>query len=141
MRRLMFTPPRRRRVSLTLKSADRSARQPGDLVPVSPGPGCRGDVRLLEDLLAGWQPDPHRYMFRATSTRFSRGMSTAGDPCIRSALPLLVLWIGANDHHGPGGDHLAGFRNGPFTECSDFSTDFLRAGCRPYFSRYVIDPG
>src|SRR3954454_8121038 len=37
---------------------------------------------------------------RLISTRFSRGMSTP-DGRAMSALPLLVSWIGADDHHAP----------------------------------------
>src|SRR5512137_1178366 len=37
---------------------------------------------------------------RATSTRFSRGMSTPAIRAIASALPLLVLGVLADDHHG-----------------------------------------
>src|SRR5438552_12185986 len=36
----------------------------------------------------------------ATSTRFSRGMSTPAIRAMTSALPLLVLGVGADDHHG-----------------------------------------
>src|SRR3954454_19041447 len=44
----------------------------------------------------------------ATSTRFSRGMSMPAMRAIRSALPLLVLGVRANDHHGPvPTDHFA----------------------------------
>src|SRR6187200_422368 len=37
---------------------------------------------------------------RAISTRFSRGMSMPAIRAIASALPLLVLGVFANDHHG-----------------------------------------
>src|SRR4051795_3418612 len=44
----------------------------------------------------------------ATSTRFSRGMSMPAMRAIRSALPLLVLGVRADDHHGPvPADHFA----------------------------------
>src|ERR1035437_8062896 len=76
---------------------------------------------------------------RATSTRFSRGMSTPAIRAIRSALPLLVLWIGANDHHGPvAADHLAVVATGLHRGADFQQTSFaLGAG---YFSRYVIRP-
>src|SRR5664279_1438945 len=65
---------------------------------------------------------------RATSTRFSRGMSTPAIRAIRSALPLLVLWIGANDHHGPvAADHFAVVATG-LHRGSDFQRSSF-AGC------------
>src|SRR5450759_1013542 len=76
---------------------------------------------------------------RATSTRFSRGMSMPAIRAIRSALPLLVLWIGANDHPGPvAADHLAVVATGLHRGADFQQTSFaLGAG---YFSRYVIRP-
>src|SRR5664279_6608699 len=76
---------------------------------------------------------------RATSTRFSRGMSTPEIRAIRSALPLLVLWIGADDHHGPvAADHLAVVATG-LHRGSDFQRTSFALGAG-YFSRYVIRP-
>src|SRR5690348_2368038 len=46
------------------------------------------------------RPIPKMYV-RATSTRFSRGMSTpAMRAIVRLPLPLLVLRVRADDHHG-----------------------------------------
>src|SRR6202142_1157145 len=66
-------------------------------------------------------------------------MSTPEIRAIRSALPLLVLWIGADDHHGPvAADHLAVVATG-LHRGSDFQRSSFALGAG-YFSRYVIRP-
>src|SRR2546427_12542406 len=76
----------------------------------------------------------------ATSTRFSRGMSTPAIRAMTSALPLLVLGVGADDHHGAvTADDLA-----VVAACLDRGSDFQRflgvVSCARYFRRYVIRP-
>src|SRR5918993_6086653 len=52
-------------------------------------------------------PMPKMYV-RATSIRFSRGMSSPAIRAISLPLPLLVLRVGADDHHGAvTADHFA----------------------------------
>src|SRR5690242_4538215 len=71
---------------------------------------------------------------RATSTRFSRGMSTPAIRAIASALPLLVLGVLANDHHGAmAPDDLA-----VVATRLDGRSDLH--GFLDYFSRYVMRP-
>ena len=60
----------------------------------------RVDVRLREDLLAGGQPDPEDVGQGDLDALFT-GDIDAGDTCHRLPLPLLVLRVGADDHHGP----------------------------------------
>src|SRR5512143_2132526 len=72
---------------------------------------------------------------RATSTRFSRGMSTPAMRAIASALPLLVLGVGADHHHGAvAPDDLA-----VVATRLDGRSD-LHQFLDRYLSRYVIRP-
>src|SRR3954447_6299387 len=71
---------------------------------------------------------------RATSMRFSRGMSMPAIRAIASALPLLVLGVLADDHHGAvAPDDLA-----VVAPRLDGRSDLHRF--LDYFKRYVIRP-
>jgi len=77
-------------------------------------------ARIFLDVV---RPMPKMYV-RLISTRFSRGMSTP-DRRAMSALPLLVSWIGADDHHAPvATDDLALLTDG-FDARSNFHDCFL----------------
>ena len=62
-------------------------------------PGVRVDVGLGEDLLAGGQTDPEDVGEGDLDALLARDVD-ACDSCHRLPLPLLVLGIGADDHHG-----------------------------------------
>src|SRR4051794_1143802 len=118
--------------------------------------GVGVDVRLGQDLLGGGQADPED-VSEGDLDPLLAGNVDAGDACHRSALPLLVLGVGADDHHGAvATDDLA-----VVAARLDGSSDFQRildscssTGCRSflaalgrspaafaaYFRRYVIRP-
>jgi hypothetical protein len=62
-------------------------------------PRVRVDVRLRQDLLAGRQTDPED-VGEGDLHPLLAGDVDAGDTCHRLPLPLLVLRVGADDHHG-----------------------------------------
>ena len=71
--------------------------------------GVAIDACLDEDLLGGWQADAIDVGERDLHPLLPRD-GDAGDACHRSALPLplLVLGVGADDHHGAvATDHFA----------------------------------
>ena len=61
--------------------------------------GVRVDVRLGQDLLARGQAEAIDVGKGDFDALLARNVD-AGDPCHRLPLPLLVLRIGADDHHG-----------------------------------------
>src|SRR6476661_6741070 len=62
-------------------------------------PGVRIDVRLRQDLLRRGQPDPEDVREGDLDALLARDVD-AGNACHRLPLPLLVLRVGADDHHG-----------------------------------------
>jgi hypothetical protein len=64
-----------------------------------PYPGVRVDVRLRQDLLARRQTDPEDVGESDLDALLARNVD-AGDTGLRLPLPLLVLRVGADDHHG-----------------------------------------
>ena len=79
----------------------------------------RVDVRLSEDLLARWQPNPIDIGEGDLNALLARNVY-ACDACQALPLPLLVLGIGADDHHGPvPADYFAVVAAG-LDGCSDF---------------------
>src|SRR5207248_6895217 len=84
--------------------------------------GIRVDVGLGEDLRRGRQADPED-VGEGNLDPLLTGDVDAGDPCHSVLpLPLLVLRIGADDHHGPvAPNHFAVVATG-----LDGSSDFQR---------------
>ena len=62
-------------------------------------PGVRVDVGLGEDLLRGRQADAEDVGEGDLDALLARDVD-AGNACHRLPLPLLVLRVGADDHHG-----------------------------------------
>ena len=89
--------------------------------------GVRIDVRLRQDLLAGRQADPIDVRERHFDALLTRDIDT-GDACHRLPLPLLVLGIGADDHHGA----VATDDFAVVAACLDGSSDLQR-----FLDRYV----
>ena len=87
-------------VAFDLVAAVDQLAQPVDLLLGEvPHPGVRVDVRLGQDLLAGRQTDPEDVGERDLDALLARNVD-AGDTGHRLPLPLLVLRVGADDHHG-----------------------------------------
>src|SRR4029453_18294158 len=63
------------------------------------GPRVGVDVRLRQDLLGGRKADPEDVR-EGDFDPLLAGDVDAGDACHRLPLPLLVLRVGADDHHG-----------------------------------------
>ncbi len=85
------------------------------------------DVRLGQDLLAGRQADPIDVRERHFDALLTWDIDT-GDACHRLPLPLLVLGIGADDHHGA----MATDDFAVVAACLDGSSDLQR-----FLDRYV----
>src|SRR5512132_32479 len=98
----MFSATSRRRSPSTLKRRSMSSRRRLTWSSVRSRTRVSGLMFVWVRIFwAVGRPIPKMYVSE-TSTRFSRGMST---PAIRATgllpLPLLVLRVGADDHHGP----------------------------------------
>src|ERR1035437_7173993 len=89
------------KVTLDLVSSVDDLAKPVDLLFRQVPNACvRIDVRLDEDLLAGWEADPVDVGEGDLSPLLAGDVYTC-DACHALPLPLLVLGIGADDHHRP----------------------------------------